>query len=333
MRKKTSEILDRLIEQLSSNIFLSNHIDLFNGQAGIAILLYYFSRYRKDEQIQNIADKLLDFIIERISQESEDETAGIALSIYNLMNDKFIEPDITVFEDIDNWLFENSRKQKDDRNYNECFLTGIYIYRRMTFDQSDNITLWRERMKNYFKSTYSILCNKIYAFNLPVFKCSDLLLFFYLCSKVENDDYFKNEIELIYRDLILIIEISMREDDNNSDKYLLSLLINESNLGYSNKPLIHTWNRISLMDINHFFLYRYLLRLDILLPKVIQEEIRSIVNNEKRIDKLLSLLCPNTSGLNNYVAGFAWALLQMNMENGIDCISCGKFSDAPQIIK
>jgi hypothetical protein len=316
MNEKSLKLLDRLIEGLPANILLSDKPGLFDGQAGIAILLYHYSRYMKDKQIESMADKLLGFVVERVYRESEYETAGITLSIISLMNDGFVDPDITVFEEIDKWLFDTGSREKKPAVPDERFLTGIYIYRRKTLDKCEDKTLRRERLKNNFKSTYLMLCNETYSYRYPVFKGSGMLTFFYLCSRFENDDYYKEEIELIYRDLSLIVEISIREEDSNADKYLLSLLMNGTVSGAQNRPfIIPALNKVSLMDINHFFLYRYLSGLDIAVPEIIRDEVISTVDNGKHIDLLLSRLCPDTSGLNSYIAGFAWALLQVCKED------------------
>jgi hypothetical protein len=41
----------------------------------------------------------------------------------------------------------------------------------------------------------------------------------------------------------------------------------------------------------------------------------SIVENKKQIEELLYLLNPNNAGLENYVVGLAWAMLQYCMSH------------------
>jgi hypothetical protein len=316
MKNKVSEYLKRLIEQLFANIFSSENFDLLNGQAGVAILLYHYSRYKQqDKTIQSISDKLLDIVVEKISKESEYETVSIAISICYLMKDKFIELDTSIFESVDNWIFNYKNKDGSHIDFSKKVLTGIYIYYRITFSESEDIIIWKKRMKDFFKAIHTMLYNELYRFNFPVFNCSDLSTILYLCFKFENDDDLKNEIGLIYKDLIPIIELSIREEDNNSAKYLLSWLLNNTILGLNYHPVISAWDSVTLMDINHFFLYRYILDIKVETPKIIEKEICSTINNEKYINKLLSLLTPNTSGLSSYVAGFTWALLQWDIEN------------------
>jgi hypothetical protein len=310
IRDHAVEFLDKCIERISATVFLSNNTGFFDGQAGILLLLFYYSSYKKNETAQSVSDKLLDVVVENISKKSKYETVSVVLSICYLMKEKFIEPDTSIFEDIDDWLFNNNDRKENPADFNEKLLTGIYIYYRMTSNECKNTTVWKDRMKHYFQSIHSLLCGRIYLYVFPVLTCSTSSIILYLCSKFENDNYFRNEIALIYQDLNAIIDISIREDDNSADKYLLSLLLKQSGLGSDNNPLMHIRNSVSLMDINHFFLYRYLLGIEVEIPEIIGDAIRSIIDNEKQINKLLSMLSPGTSGLDGYIAGFAWALLQ-----------------------
>ena len=195
------------------------------------------------------------------------------------------------------------------------FVTGIYIYRRMIFDQSNNTEIWKERMKKFFQSAYYLLCRNLYNFVFPVYKCSDLQILIYLCSKFEDNRYFEDEINLIYRDINYVIDTSMCEEDNCSDKYLLYLLLKSSRLEVKYYPEVGCWDSVSLMDINHFFLHRYLLDIEATTPECIKRKLLSITDDPKRINVLLSQLSPNTSGLNSYIAGFAWALLESSIED------------------
>ena len=122
--KDALNYLDKLIEPLSANIFLSEKIGLSDGQAGIVNLLYRYSRYKGDSIIESIAEKLLDSVVDRILKKTEREIAEVALSIYHLIDEKFVEPDMSIFEEIDSWLFSD-KKEKIDFEYNMSF--GVHF--------------------------------------------------------------------------------------------------------------------------------------------------------------------------------------------------------------
>lgn len=314
MHDEISKYIDKLIERLSVNIFLSDKVDLFEGQAGIVIMLYHYSFYRKDNIIQELADELLDSIIDKISEKTELETISVVLSICYLMKDKFIESNTSIFCEVDNHLFNKGLIKENLGDIEEKLFLGLYIYHRMNLEQLKDVIVWKERMKQFFDSIYLTLCNKIYFYSLPVIECSNLLFLIYLCSKFENNDYFKQKIDLIYKNLGLIIEIAIREEYNNSDKYLLLSLLKESRLNINDKLIMPNWNSATLMEINHFYLYKFFLDMEICTPKIIKEKIISTIYETKHINELLSILTPNASGLNGYIAGFAWALLQCNKD-------------------
>jgi hypothetical protein len=312
---QASECLHRLIKQLSVHTFLSDHKDLLNGQSGIALLLSHYSRYNpQDKTVQYVSDKLLDSMVEGISKNSEYEVVSILTSLCYLIKDGFVEPDTSIFEQVDDWLFDAENRKDFDADLGKKVIAGIYMYYRILFSEGEESIIWKERMNVFFKTLSALLANKIYLFRFPVFDCFDLSAILYLCSEFENDDHFKNEIDLIYKDLIPVIEVSMREELCYTDKFLLSWIVKDTRLGSYCTSVIDAWDCVTITDINHFFLYRYLLDLQVAIPESIEEQLISLIQNPTQIDRLLSLLTPATCGLGNYVAGFAWAVIQWSME-------------------
>ena len=313
MQDKVLKRLDKMIKPLYTNIIASDNIGLYNGQVGITLLLYYYYYYKKDKAIRGMADKLLESVLEKITTYSEREVVGIALSICYLINNKFIESDTCLFEDIDDWLFENKENKKYPPNIHEVIMTGTYIDRRMEYETQGKKAVWKERLREYFRSIFMLLCNK-HRSVLPIINCSELLFLIQLCTKYENDSYFKHEIELLYEDLDIIIKIALHEDSNNADKYLLLSLLGDSKLKMSYEPA-DVWSAATLMDINHFYFHRFIIGSKSPTPTVIEKEMLLMVRDQKKITMLLSLLSPNTSGLDGYIGGFSWALLQWCIEN------------------
>jgi hypothetical protein len=263
-----------------------------------------------------MADHLLDFVINNLSKKSESEISGIVLGISRLMELQFIEGGSDVFDEMDDWLFENTdHRENSSSRLSEKILTGLYLLSRIKTCNQKDTSLWKERMKTYFQTIYRIFFKRYFRLSFPICNCNDLSILLFLCSHFQKDNYFKDEIELLHKELSQIIQIAFLERKSNSQAYFLNLLMEKTSMELPGLFSPDSWKFATLSDVNDFYLYRFVLGLDVPAPTVIKETLISIVHNERRMSELLSLLNPNNAGLNNYVGGLAWALLQWNMEN------------------
>lgn len=105
--------IDVLNSKLISSIDDKYPIGLAYGKIGICIYFYYLSRWEDNEEYRLIADKLLDKVINELSNNQdfnisvEYGLAGIAIGISHLVKEKFVRGDINeILEEVDNQIFK-----------------------------------------------------------------------------------------------------------------------------------------------------------------------------------------------------------------------------------
>jgi hypothetical protein len=98
--------LNSITDELKLKIEHISNIGLINGKAGIAIFLFHYSKFVNDAQCHQIALKLLDDIIENITEDVpidyNNGLAGFGLTVEYLASESFIKIDTDeMLEDID----------------------------------------------------------------------------------------------------------------------------------------------------------------------------------------------------------------------------------------
>lgn len=309
-------VLKKLIDRISVIGSFSNSIGLRDGKTGVLILLYYYSQLTDDNRINIYADKYLNVISENITDRDNKEISEIAWAINNLIELKFVEADMDVFEEIDAKLFESDEKDKKllFRISSEIWSLGLYIHCRLRTADIEKISFWQGRMKIYFQTVLKLFAQRYLNNRLPVFDCKDLSCLLSICVKLQNENWCKQEINSIYKELPLFLEIALMEESISVNKYLLSAILVETSIKINHLYLGNEFAFASLTDVNQFFFNRFILDLDIKIPDIIGKTIQSIIYDDKRIDSLLFMLNPNNAGIENYVSGLAWAILQWCIE-------------------
>ncbi len=310
--KQVSSCLFRVISGIIRQTGFSRHIGLLNGKTGIAILLYHYARHQQDPQITDIADKLIDDVIVKINDslalDSNDGLTGIAWGIQYLIRSGFVEADEHIFDEIDLALFRNTEKIFTINNF------AISLYMLSRLETSSEHPFWKEMLAGYFRSIRQQFIQRYTKFAFPVYACRDLLPVLYACIKGQEKEWISENIDRIYHELPMIIEVAAIAETNFSDKFWLSRFLEKSPLMMSDTFNLELWESPTLMDINEFYMSRLLYGNTVPTPNIFDMAIPSLVNDTKRIDELLSLLNPNNIGLGNYITGLAWALLQWCME-------------------
>lgn len=238
------------LRQIANTILLNagkiNGSGLFSGKMGIALLFYHYARIDNDKVYNDFADELLDGVINSLNESMPvnfaDGLTGIAWAINYLINNKFIEAESDILEDVDIVLNNNhSNVFNDDISSGCCFFSkGTYfISRNYCFDRMEYI--WGE-MKNALNQSskafpLSYLNSMMYVILQANMKLStDLSSVLYekmICS-IKNKNYtfpeawmLKNMIEQFYPEQNLISGVKWYELLNMLDYENISGIFNQ----------------------------------------------------------------------------------------------------------
>jgi hypothetical protein len=322
---KTDNYLSKIIEKLLHVAPFIKKDGLLNGKMGIVILLYYYSRYKNDSVSNNYADILLDEIVQNISIDLEsdfgDGLLGIAWGINHLASACFIEKEDDTFYNIDASIWKDDILTVNLDSFEKRSYLGLYILSRMNMCSSGEMPIWKQRLIDYLQTMYTILILRYTSYSFPALSCSGLCSLIFVCTFLQDSKEFKPYISSIYAELSLIIRISYINENNNSGKYILKQLLSKTSLSIIDDSFMNFWSFATLMDINQFYLNRFLLGIRINTPDIIHRAVGDIICDEKRINELLSFLNPGNAGLGNYVGGLCWSFLQWCINNENEKIS------------
>jgi hypothetical protein len=103
-----TDVLNNMLLSLIDDTY---PIGLFDGKMGLCIYYYYLSRWEEKEEFKQIAEKLLDDVLENLSETMDVSVefglAGTAVGISHLVKEKFIGGDINeILEDVDSNIFK-----------------------------------------------------------------------------------------------------------------------------------------------------------------------------------------------------------------------------------
>lgn len=150
---KKDLLLRKIINYIVLNNGLLQEIGLLNGKFGIAILLFHYAQYSKNDAYTQLAELILDNIVENIDLSCSiifyNGLSGIGWGIEYLYQNNFIDGDTNeILEVIDNKIMEINLETIDSLNLNNG-LGGIlnYILARL-------YTVKQEKRTNPFKHDY-----------------------------------------------------------------------------------------------------------------------------------------------------------------------------------
>lgn len=136
--------ISTLNSKLVSSIDDKYPIDLAYGKMGICIYFYYLSRWEDNDEYKQIADRLLDEIIDKLSNKENMgvayRLAGVAVGISHLVKEKFIGGDINeILEDVDSHIFKILAFLKNEEsNYSNHILIYLLFYSCLRFKEQSS---------------------------------------------------------------------------------------------------------------------------------------------------------------------------------------------------
>jgi hypothetical protein len=141
---------------------------------------------------------------------------------------------------------------------------------------------------------------------------------FYCCNYWEKDIRFKPVIEKLIEEVSQLVKISFISESNNADKQLLAQLIQNSNFQCQEiLPIVQSYIIVkcpSFVDANRFYLNRLLYGKIDISEEPYQSKIFQVLSDSCLIDNLLSALSPLNIGLDNYITGLVWGIINSETE-------------------
>ena len=292
---------ERLIREMMVYSGFTFEIGLMNGRAGICILLFLYSRYFDDREVEEYAEYLLDEITVELEQAGfgfENGITGIAWSINYLIAHGYVEGDSDeVLEDIDLAVQNAPNKQGLE------IMSGLYWISRMPSTKQ----LIKQQAERWIKNILRLVRKQE-----TKLSCADVINILYCCHVCKTVRIFPVYI----RQLIGVIEPSIKRIFENSgyecEKYILSELCRTITglQKFSDYEKSAAWN-VTLSDINKLYLYRLIFdRCSFEIPECCLEKIKSIISDSDIFDGLIPLMNPENIGLKSHIGGLTLTLTE-----------------------
>jgi len=182
-------------------------IDLTSGKMGLCIYFYYLSRWEKNDEYTKVAEKLLNDVINLLSDKMEinveNGLAGIALGISHLVKEKYVTGDINeILEDVDSRIYKSlAFLSSEDSRYPKPSLLHLlyYLYIRYTEQiNPDSHYIFRELIikiiEMFCKDLKTDFFNERFSFSLQNYLSP---LFLYMVSKLYEIKTYEDRINRI----------------------------------------------------------------------------------------------------------------------------------------
>ena len=318
MEKSPSIILsclDKSVHEIMIHAGFMNRSGLYDGKIGVSLLLYYYSRFAQKKEIEAYAGHLVDEVFTAIAETGSfdlvPDIANIAWTVCHLTEQGFIEAELNeVLEDIDSFLWPSSKRALELWNIQNIADTGMYITGRIRMGSCKDV--WCERGLAWLKEVETFI-QKHGIPDIPV------LLSVLACYRALQRCGIRFDLKgYFFENMPSIIKIAyLYVIHCETDSYVLHAFSKMNILNLSDNPLPFIDLTPSLVNINKFYLYQLLYgNFDV--PDSLGSGISSIAHDQKRIGDLVSFANPQNIGLNNYLGGWSWALLQYCLNKGIN---------------
>lgn len=209
--KNFKEYIDYVLKKEYQRLASAENPFLMSGDIGMALFLYYLQSKTDDVKYTDMAKKILDNIVSKISNKSSLEifngVTGVALSVILLNNKGFVDDNIDdVLGDIDDYVYRRTVEvlEKYKQKYENTCL-DILFYLAIRFNRCHN-----QEQKEIFSKLWFALFNKLYQNLSPDFfiepipsaikyKMAQFIMVSTLGVKMNPD--FKSRISKIFTEL------------------------------------------------------------------------------------------------------------------------------------
>ena len=204
--------IDTLNKKIISSIDKKKSSNLTDGKMGLCIYFYHLSRWESNNGYLQVAEKLLNDVVNNLSNKSdlsvETGLAGIAVGINHLVKENFVEGDINeILEDVDSRIFKHLIFLKDNELTSrkpELIHYLYYLYLRYTeLLSSDDKYIFQELIIKTVEMIYSDLkadfFNENFSFSVKSYQTPLLL---YVISKICSLNIYNKRVEKIIEEFI-----------------------------------------------------------------------------------------------------------------------------------
>jgi hypothetical protein len=157
MDKNFNGIAQSLVAKIAKTAGLSNDIGLLEGKMGIVILLFQSSKYFSSNDLEKVAEFLIDDIVEeksKLYQLIQNKSSEIFWALNYLSDTGFIELEAEFFSEIDEVLFRKIEDLSKISVVNYSFL-GNYILSRYRTSKCPDY--WVKQIQVYLSNMMKII--------------------------------------------------------------------------------------------------------------------------------------------------------------------------------
>jgi len=285
---------------------------LLTGKMGICLLLYHYSRYFQDKEIEQYVEYLFDESMKGFkltkSMSFSGGITGIAWGVHYLVSNGFIQADDIdeVLEVFDEKLWNDTFECKvHDLDMMEL---GWYIQARMTTTkQMDQWTkraeIWMDKISRIFDDPKSAIFDdhKI----LPILFCYE----YWKSNRILTD-----QTEMLLSRIQQIFKTKGKDEQGENNHRLLFSYVSKNPLFDSID--IHDCENPAFTDMIVYFAYRLFWNHS-QIPLQYETALLNSIANKKLTNDLINIANPQIMGLQNNFTGFTWAMMQWIEQNQI----------------
>lgn len=265
---------------------------LYNGRMGIIIVLYSGASFFDLKDVEEIADHLLDDLLDEIQQNIylgfSNGITGVGWGINYLIKNNFVEVDTDFFKDIDTLI--STQSSLDEFGFDEYLLTSLYLSSRYINNPGN------EKLKECINEYLIKIFEVIEKANKKPYISNDLLLPFWFSLG-------KFEFEIVSH-----FDIAGRYISENNPQEKIKKLFGQK---YSNTEISNS-KKISFKTVNQYFfdVLFYESSVPELSMTLLDESFNSLINDKRLNQSLDKTLNSLNLGLSRSFSGYVWSSLQ-----------------------
>lgn len=337
VKQKLDTHLQYIVNLLLSNSGSVYNIGLLNGKMGIAMFLYQYSRYSKNQLYENFAGNLIDEIYEEInyglSVDFANGLMGIGWGFEYLVRENFLEANTDeVLSEIDNLVFCSTLKTPVlITNQIDLFGFGLYYLSRLNScednDENLNIIVKKQMLIYLLYDCERLLTEEeLFGFKVPLMTINQLNSIIYFITEVKKLNLFPAKLTKLEEYLpSYIMKISMKPKCRIEYSAFIQLLNKLTNNKLTNNKLkkeyIEIINFMKIDEDNrinpHKTIFNEIIKsawYSLLYPVNFQnlqliENDADFINNEVSLNQQFDKLSIDNLGIDGGLAGLGYAIL------------------------
>ncbi|NJO92976.1 MAG: glycosyltransferase [Chloroflexia bacterium] len=286
------------------NASFLNNLGLLDGKMGIALFLYHYARYTKNEIYSNYAGELIDEIYVEVNNNTPFDLAngltGISLGLEYLVINNFVEADLdAILEEIDEMFLKNIQLEESSNGLDGLLLYGLSLFksdncnRRKLFLKSDSLQFLLNECEKF-------LINLNLREHLTFSNFATLNIINVFLSEVEKTNIIEPKFKILVNYLISISKINAYENLKPKKQNLVEY------------ATLIIWQQLVCGHQHFSDIDRRLLFLDAL----------NYLDENNNWETTINLIENKNLGLNNGLAGIGFIFLQLLSYSNLNSKQC-----------